>query len=919
MTKNKWIQDAIKHRGALRKTATKQGLIKGDEKLSMSDLNKLEKEGGKTAKQASLAKTLRSFADGGIIASNIIMQLGGFSRLQIMLGAYNFVDLKNGISFKIKNARSNYIKITLNGKDLYDIEIGRIRGNTYKIVYKQEDVYAVDLRHIIENKTGMYLAFENGGDIPMDAEILIISQVDKLSNGGITAMEVLEAREFVGEDDWKKMKPKERLSATRYLVKTGKIGYYEKSRKYADGVQLNKYKVKYLIGYTDDEDGLKYQEGKFYGDSKDNVALEVFEHFKRLGYSHIEILGIMLVADKGIEVKLSDSELNEKYSKLKGDLPNWFKDMPTQYKEEIIEEIEEEEFSRGGGIGSKRDNVVNYYINNMEDDVLIDKFDVSEDYLKDRNNNYNKIFDIISDNIDDEDISYRFDELNLGEDSEEPDYMENYKNGGFTSSFSGTPDRRRVTMADGGEIDWGADLGDGFSVGNDVYITDSKSTHKGKTGFVTGLVGKDLLVTILVNGNERSVLVSKKGIEKLDTPMADGGMMAKGGETIAGFPKDYHELNMNFLKIFKEYGFINSKDGGDNVYVNESGDIISWSPKTNYSEGHLRLIFNKTYTNFDMEVLNNFQKKHIDYPIYYESQNYVKWIFFVHLNKGKESNYNTKSLIKLFDEFNLPKGQRVGELSFTPYYADGGMMAKGAIVESKNVVVDKKVNPNDINEFISYCNNFYGKSGIYAKQLNGGFYATEIKKAVLQYMDKLGEQKTWGDGDSLDRERVREILEEHSGYMAKGGKVKDPHLDYPDFISMQYKKGGALKYYDKENEYKIGRPSSYIEKELLSRVDSNQQDFVGSFGWKTENKKMADGYLYKLNDFDKELVKGIRLKSGEKIFRYFTRSSAIGGMKPLIKINVEKELLYFLKDSDNIEFETRGIQAIWIALIEHKL
>ena len=35
MTKNKWIQDAIKHRGALRKTATKQGLIKGDEKLSI--------------------------------------------------------------------------------------------------------------------------------------------------------------------------------------------------------------------------------------------------------------------------------------------------------------------------------------------------------------------------------------------------------------------------------------------------------------------------------------------------------------------------------------------------------------------------------------------------------------------------------------------------------------------------------------------------------------------------------------------------------------------------------------------------------------------------------------------------------------------------------------------------------------------
>ena len=76
---------------------------------------------------------------------------------------------------------------------------------------------------------------------------------------------------------------------------------------------------------------------------------------------------------------------------------------------------------------------------------------------------------------------------------------------------------------EGGEINFGEDLGDGFSVGNDVYITDSKSMYKGKTGFVSGLAGKDLLVTFSENGNERSVVVSKKGVEKLDAPMADGG------------------------------------------------------------------------------------------------------------------------------------------------------------------------------------------------------------------------------------------------------------------------------------------------------------------------------------------------------------------------------------------------------------
>ena len=56
----KWIQKAIKKPGALRAEAKKEGLIKGDEKLSKTDLDKLEKKGGKTAQRARLAKTLRN-------------------------------------------------------------------------------------------------------------------------------------------------------------------------------------------------------------------------------------------------------------------------------------------------------------------------------------------------------------------------------------------------------------------------------------------------------------------------------------------------------------------------------------------------------------------------------------------------------------------------------------------------------------------------------------------------------------------------------------------------------------------------------------------------------------------------------------------------------------------------------------------
>jgi hypothetical protein len=57
-----WIQKAIKNKGALKRTALKKGLINNEkDSLSLSDLHKLEKMGGKTAKRAYLAETLRSF------------------------------------------------------------------------------------------------------------------------------------------------------------------------------------------------------------------------------------------------------------------------------------------------------------------------------------------------------------------------------------------------------------------------------------------------------------------------------------------------------------------------------------------------------------------------------------------------------------------------------------------------------------------------------------------------------------------------------------------------------------------------------------------------------------------------------------------------------------------------------------------
>ena len=120
------------------------------------------------------------------IASTIISQLGGFNKLTAMTGAYNFVALDSGVAFKIKNRSANYIKIILTPMDLYDLEIGRIRGTTYKVVKSANGLYSDQLKPIIEKTTGMYLSlFEKGGEIETKGSIVVTwfeSEIDYEKN-----------------------------------------------------------------------------------------------------------------------------------------------------------------------------------------------------------------------------------------------------------------------------------------------------------------------------------------------------------------------------------------------------------------------------------------------------------------------------------------------------------------------------------------------------------------------------------------------------------------------------------------------------------------------------------------------------------------------------------------------------------------
>ena len=69
----------------------------------------------------------------------------------------------------------------------------------------------------------------------------------------------------------------------------------------------------------------------------------------------------------------------------------------------------------------------------------------------------------------------------------------------------------------------------------------------------------------------------------------------------------------------------------------------------------------------------------------------------------------------------------------------------------------------NFNDFINYVFSFYGDGGLYDQKRT----KEQIAFAVLAYLDAMDARDddfyTWGDGDSLDRERVRDFMNDIYG------------------------------------------------------------------------------------------------------------------------------------------------------------
>jgi hypothetical protein len=104
-------------------------------------------------------KTAISAVNPYFSAGEVLRQLGG-NRFIAMTGAKDFFkdDKKQQIGFKIgRNAMSvNYVRITLNAMDTYDMEFLSIRNGVLKVKSKADGIYNDQLQDIFTEHTGMY-------------------------------------------------------------------------------------------------------------------------------------------------------------------------------------------------------------------------------------------------------------------------------------------------------------------------------------------------------------------------------------------------------------------------------------------------------------------------------------------------------------------------------------------------------------------------------------------------------------------------------------------------------------------------------------------------------------------------------------------------------------------------------------------
>lgn len=193
------------------------------------------------------------------------------------------------------------------------------------------------------------------------------------------------------------------------------------------------------------------------------------------------------------------------------------------------------------------------------------------------------------------------------------------------------------------------------------------------------------------------------------------------------------------------------------------------------------------------------------------------------------------------------------------------------------VAVSQKISKKDKADFLEYINEFYGKKGIYADDLNGGFSKPELTKAINTYLKQLDSTPTWGYGDSVDRERVRQILQpsykmfDEGGFMSYGKEKKETSFTNKDGIRVRSKVEPKEKM--SEKEWMAKHNSS---KEARSYMDGGS---IRDIKWANADNKKLGVWLLTSVDGNAILNKSKNASELEKnVMDYYKKRGSVARM-----------------------------------------
>lgn len=96
--------------------------------------------------------------DKSFVAEQIFKQLGG-NRFKVMTGSHSFAASKRTLVMKLRRNKSkaNYLKIKLNGMDVYDMYFYKIGASAeMKLMAEKNGVYDDMLEGLFTEVTGLY-------------------------------------------------------------------------------------------------------------------------------------------------------------------------------------------------------------------------------------------------------------------------------------------------------------------------------------------------------------------------------------------------------------------------------------------------------------------------------------------------------------------------------------------------------------------------------------------------------------------------------------------------------------------------------------------------------------------------------------------------------------------------------------------